>query len=464
MQDKCGVFGVVNSPNAFREMYLGLHIQQHRGQESAGMVIGEPGSSFKQHKDLGLVTDVFDEEQIKRLSGTTGIGHVRYSTSGSVSVQDAQPFMVSHCDRTWAVSHNGNLTNAGLLRKQLEKNGAVFTTTSDTEVILHMVLRAPGETPVQKIRNGLEGVKGAFSLVFLVDDGVIAVRDPNGFRPLYLGTKKDRRYFASETCAFDIFDGTPEREIQPGEGIYARPDGVETFELKQTCDSTRCSFEAIYFSRPDSYFNEESVHELRVKMGKKLWNEHPVEADLVTGIPDSANSATKGVAEASGLPHEICLIRSHYTGRSFIKPYQELRDLEVKKKFNLVPDVCRGKRVVVVDDSIVRGTTAKKIARMFRKNGAEEIHLRIASPSIQSPCYYGIDMPHKENLLVNRVDEDDLDEFLGVDSVEYLSEQAVVDVLGRETCRGCFTGNYPTEVNQGEHRMEKKKQKQLLDV
>ncbi|MFB6344439.1 MAG: amidophosphoribosyltransferase [bacterium] len=464
--DKCGIFAAYDSKTAARDIYLGLHALQHRGQEGAGIVLSQGGNDYRVHKDLGLVTNVFSEKDLRHLekdycgdeTPTFGLGHDRYSTSGEVTAANTQPFVATHQDRVISIAHNGDLTNAGQLKESLEEDGSVFSKSSDSEVILHKVIRADGGDPIKQIKQGLEGVKGAFSLLFMFSEGIGAVRDPNGFRPLFVGKRENPEtsvggtsyYFASETCAFDILGAEMIEEVPPGGGYFVSEDGLETFDISSDTSQGLCSFEPIYFSRPDSFYNGKSIHKTRVEMGKALWEEHPVEADLVTGVPDSANSATKGVAEAAGLPNEITLIRSHYTGRTFISPYQSMRDLKVKKKFNLVPDTVEGQRVVLVDDSIVRGTTMKNITQMFRECGAAEIHIRIASPPLTNPCYYGIDIPDPEELLVNRVDKEDLPEFFGADSVEYLSVESVRETVGEENCRACFTGNYPVEVDESE--------------
>jgi len=463
MNEECGLFGVYNSDTAARDIYLGLHAQQHRGQEGAGILLSQGNGTHRVHKDLGLVTNVFSEGVLQGLENpfrggsdpTFGLGHVRYSTSGDLTAGNTQPLVVTHQDRLIALTHNGDITNAGRLKERLEEDGAVFNTTSDSEVILHRVVRADAEHPVERIREGLSEVRGAYSLLFLFDEGIGGVRDPHGFRPLHIGRREGEAgttyCFASETCGFDILGVQRMAEVEPGQGYFVSAEGVETFELPGPSVEGMCSFESIYFSRPDSFYRERSIHKYRVEMGRALWEEHPVEADLVTGVPDSSNSATKGFADASGLPLEITLIRSHYTGRTFIAPYQSLRDLKVKKKFNLVPDTVNGQRVVIVDDSIVRGTTMKNIARMFRECGAEEIHVRIASPPVAHPCFYGIDIPDEEELLINRVSLEAMPEHLGVESVKYLSVESVRDIVGENNCRACFTGNYPVEVDDENH-------------
>ncbi len=460
LDEECGLFGVYGGQNVSWDISLGLHAQQHRGQESAGMIVGETsGGEFSRHRDLGLVKDVFDRSTLESLRGNHGIGHVRYSTAGGSNRTNAQPLLVTHRDELYAIAHNGNLTNAASLKKTLERKGTVFRTTSDTEVILHRIVRARGSGLVERIVNALEEVEGAYSLLILSGEGIAAVRDPNGFRPLFLARGEEGIYFSSETCGFDIVDASDPVEIKPGEGYFVSENGSEHFSLNSSAEPTYCSFEAIYFSRPDSTYRDQSIHSLRVKTGRALWETRPVEADLVTNVPDSSNSATQGFSEASGLPYDITLIRSHYTGRTFIAPNQSSRDRKVKQKFNIVSDVVEDRRVVVVDDSIVRGTTARSIARMFRDSGAREVHFRIASPPIRFPCYYGIDMPSREELLVNRVPPEELAAHLEVDSVAFLPVESLREIVGNETCRACFTGQYPTEVHEGDGRITKRKQR-----
>lgn len=447
MKEKCGVFAAYNSLEAARDIYLGLYAQQHRGQESAGILVGGANGRHSMYRGMGLVTNIFSDKMLDALVGNFGIGHVRYSTSGSEAEKDIQPLMATHRDQMIAVAHNGNIINATKLKSELEEKGSVFTTTSDTEVILHRVVRVKSDSPVEKIQKGLKGVEGAFSLVFLFNGGIAGVRDPRGFRPLFLG-KRDGAYFlASETCAFDILGATTISEVPPGAGYWIGPNGPELFHLLAPPEESMCSFEMIYFSRPDSAFKEKSIHSYRLQMGMELYKEHPIEADIVTGIPDSSNSAALGFSTASGIPLDIVLIRSHYTGRSFIAPYQSARDLSVKKKFNLIADSVRGKRIVVVDDSVVRGTTSKKIVKLLREHGAKEIHLRIASPMVRFPCYFGIDMPDRSDFLANKCRTDKLAEHLGVDSIHFLSVDSLKSIVGQGTCRACFTGNYPVHVS-----------------
>ncbi len=460
LREKCGVFGVFNSMHAAKEIYLGLYAQQHRGQESAGIMVSSgPGKCFL-HKDHGIVSQVFTDEILEKLPGHYGIGHVRYSTAGSLSKKDIQPLVVTHQDRVVTIAHNGNITNAGQIKREMEANGSLFTTSSDTEVLLHKIVRVHKDNPIDKIREGLKDVQGAYSLVLKFDNGVAAVRDPFGFRPLHLGKRDEAWYFASETCAFDVIGAEYVCEIKPGEGYFASLNGLERFQLEAEPRPHFCSFELVYFSRPDSRHKDRSIHNYRLEMGRALWEEHPAEADIVTAVPDSSNSAALGYSAASGIPLDIGLIRSHYTGRTFIAPHQSVRDSKVRQKFNVVRDAVKDKRIVVVDDSIVRGTTCRKIIQLFREHGAKEIHFRIASPMVANPCYFGIDMPQREEFLVNKVPTDVLNTFLGVDSLGFLSAEALRSVTGRDTCSACFTGDYPVRVEPNGAVISKRKDAQ----
>ncbi len=447
LKEKCGLFAAYNGRTTSKDIYLGLYAQQHRGQESAGIVVSRGLGDYALHKDIGLVTNVFSEKLLHQLDGTFGIGHVRYSTSGSCAEKDIQPLVATHRGQIIAMAHNGNIVNALDLKEGLESDGSVFTTTSDSEVILHKIVRVRSDDPVEKICEGLRGVEGAYSLVFLFNDGVAAVRDPFGFRPLFLGRKDGSIFFASETCAFDILNAECVAEVSPGEGYFVGPKGLRRFQLPVPAVERMCSFETIYFSRPDSQFKNQAIHRYRIKLGEELAREHPVDADIVTGIPDSSNSASLGYSIASGIPLDIVLVRSHYTGRTFIAPYQSMRDLNVRKKINIISDSVLGKRVVVVDDSIVRGTTSRQIVKMFRDHGAAQVHLRIASPMVRHPCFFGIDMPDPDDFLANKAPADQLAGYLGVDSIGYLSVDALKRVVGDQTCMACFTGKYPVPVN-----------------
>jgi amidophosphoribosyltransferase len=455
IREKCGVFGVYNSPTAAHDIYHGLFAQQHRGQEGAGIVVCNGSGEFYVHKDLGLVTQIFNDDVIENLHGRSGIGHVRYSTSGACGKKDLQPLVVTHRDRVISIAHNGNITNAATLKEGMEIDGSLFTTSSDTEVILHKIVGQPGGSLTEKIRAGLRDVEGAYSLVIQSDEGIAGVRDPYGFRPLFVGRRDDAWYFASETCAFDIVDAELICEIEPGEGYLASSQGLHRFRLEAEPCPHFCSFEVVYFSRPDSLYKGRSIHHHRLELGKALFEEHPTEADIVTAVPDSSNSAALGYALASGIPLDIGLIRSHFTGRTFISPDPALRDVKVRQKFNVVRDAIEGKRVVVVDDSIVRGTTSRKIVKLFRDKGAKEVHLRIGSPKVMHPCFYGIDMPDRGEFLINKIPESLLCTFLHVDSIGFLSTGKLASVVGSGACQACFTGKYPVPVEQVGTRIEK---------
>ncbi|NKB23455.1 MAG: amidophosphoribosyltransferase [Kiritimatiellae bacterium] len=458
LKEKCGVFAAYNSPHAAQDIYLGLYAQQHRGQEGAGVIVSNGSSPHYTHKGTGLVTEVFSDEILQKLEGKHGIGHVRYSTSGHCGSNEIQPLVVTHQNTIIAIAHNGHITNAAKLKREMELNGSLFTSSSDTEVILHKIVHSKSKAPIQKIQDGLKTVEGAYSLVIKLGNAIAAVRDPHGFRPLHLGKRDDAWFFASETCAFDIIGAEYVCEIGPGEGYLISPRGLESFKLHITATPSFCAFELVYFSRPDSYHKSKSTHSYRLELGRALYEEHPIEADIVTAVPDSSNSAALGYASASGIPLDIGLIRNHYTGRTFIAPHQSTRESKVRQKFNVIGDAVENKRIVVVDDSIVRGTTCRKIISLFRENGAKEIHFRIASPMVSHPCYFGIDMPDREEFLVNKVPRNVLNSFLGVDSLGFLSGETLKRVVGENTCRACFTGDYPIHINHADERIEKAKE------
>ncbi len=455
--DKCGVFAACDSPRAAQDIFLGLHAQQHRGQEGAGILVSAGPGRNHVHKDHGLVTSVFSDEILEMLTGHFGIGHVRYSTSGHCREKDIQPLIATHRNQVMAVAHNGNITNAGRLKEEMESGGSIFHTSSDTEVVLHRIVRVDSESPAEKIRKGLKDVEGAYSMVLKLEDGIAAVRDPLGFRPLHVGKREEAWFFASETCAFDIIGAEHVCEVKPGEGYIVTGKGLEHFVLDQPVKPRFCAFELVYFSRPDSSHESRSIHSYRVELGRALYEEHPAEADIVTAVPDSSNSAALGYSAASGIPLDIGLIRSHYTGRTFIAPHQALRDTRVRQKFNVIRDAVEGKRIVVVDDSIVRGTTCRKIIHLFRENGAKEVHFRVSSPMVANPCYFGVDMPDREEFLVNKMPGDMLRQFLGVDSLGFLSPEALTKVVGSDTCDACFTGNYPVKIEDSSGRIKKRK-------
>ncbi|MEW5797105.1 MAG: amidophosphoribosyltransferase [Candidatus Zixiibacteriota bacterium] len=449
VRDNCGVFAIFGHRRAAELTYLGLYALQHRGQESAGIVTSDNGN-FTMHKGMGQVSEVFsDETSIAKLKGRMAIGHTRYSTTGASSLMNIQPFVITNRRANLAVAHNGNLTNSLELKHDLDSRGSIFQTTSDTEIILHLVATSKKSRRLDRICDALKTIKGAYSLVFLTEDSIIAARDPQGFRPLALGKLRNAHLVASETCAFDIIGARYVRDIEPGEIVEISRAGIKSRRFLKPAKHAFCIFEYIYFSRPDSKIFGENVDKVRRRLGRLLAREHPVDADVVIGIPDSANTATLGFAEESGIPFEIGLIRNHYVGRTFIDPQQSVRDLDVRLKFNPVRGVLRDKRVVVVDDSIVRGTTSLKLVKMLREAGAKEIHFRVSSPPIISPCFFGIDMPTRKELIGSSKTVKEIEAYLGVDSLRYLSLEGMLSMpsLPKTTfCHGCFSGKYPIPV------------------
>ena len=446
MHDNCGVFGVFGNAKAAELTYFGLYSLQHRGQESAGIVTSDQGT-IHMHKGMGEVSDVFgDEQTIHKLTGNMAVGHTRYSTTGASSLINIQPFLITNRRSSLAIAHNGNLTNATKLRSRLDAKGSIFQTTSDTEVILHLTARSSKTRRIDRICDALSSVKGAFSVLFLTENSIIAARDSYGFRPLCLGKLRQSWVVASETCAFDIIGARYVRDIEPGEVLEISAKGLRSrFPMKKT-RAACCIFEYIYFARPDSKIFGENVDKIRRRLGRRLAREHPVEADIVIGIPDSANTATLGYSEESGIRFEIGLIRNHYVGRTFIDPHQDIRDLDVKVKFNTVRGVLKGRRVVVVDDSIVRGTTSLKLVKLIREAGAKEIHFRVSSPPIISPCFYGIDMPTRQELIASRLSLKEIERYLQVDSLRYLSLKGMLAIKAlpdTRFCDSCFSGKYP---------------------
>ena len=448
-RDECGVVGVYGHPEAANLAYLALYALQHRGQESAGIVSAKDDILIS-HRGLGLVADVFGEDIIRKLEGPAAIGHNRYSTSGQTLVKNAQPFVVEYGRGGLAVAHNGNLVNAGEVRERLEGRGSIFQSNVDTEVIIHLIAAAKGERTVDRVISALSEVRGAYSMVFLTPRELIAARDPNGFRPLVLGRIKDAVVVASETCALDLIDAQYEREIEPGEVLWASAQGVESFRPFPATPRTSCIFEYIYFARPDSRVYDRNVYEIRKQLGRQLAIEQPAEADMVIPVPDSGVPAALGYAEQAGLPFEMGLIRNHYVGRTFIEPRDAIRHFGVKVKLNAQADVLRGKRVVVVDDSIVRGTTSRKIVTMVRHAGARAVHMRISSPPTIGSCFYGVDTPTSEELIAHANAVDEIRKFITADSLGFLSERGMYAFLkpGESDgfCAACFTGRYPVPV------------------
>jgi len=459
IHDKCGVFGIFRHPNAAELTYFGLYSLQHRGHESAGIITAGNGE-VKLHKGMGEVSDVFaDKKILKRLTGDIAIGHTRYSTTGASSLINIQPFLITNRSSTLAIAHNGNLTNSSELQHKLDAQGSIFQTTSDTEIILHLAALSNKKTRMGRICDALNTIKGAYSLAFLTDDSIIAARDEYGFRPLALGKFEKSWVVASETCAFDIIGAEYVRDIEPGEVLEINDKGLKSYYPNKAQKSAFCIFEFVYFARPDSKIYGENVDKIRRRLGRALAREHPVKADIVIGIPDSANTATLGYAEESGIPFEIGLIRNHYVGRTFIDPDQEIRDLDVRVKFNPVKGVIKGKKLVVVDDSIVRGTTSKKLVKMLRDAGAKEIHFRVSSPPIVSPCFFGIDMPTKKELIGANKSVEEIEKYLGADSLRYLSLKGMLSLSALPKgsfCSSCFSGKYPMKVPEvnGKHRLQ----------
>ncbi|MBU8932992.1 MAG: amidophosphoribosyltransferase [candidate division Zixibacteria bacterium] len=449
IHDECGIFGVYGHSKAAELTYFGLYALQHRGQESAGIVTSYNGS-IHYKKGMGLVSEVFSEPSVlPALRGKLAIGHTRYSTTGASSLINIQPFLITNKSHYTAIAHNGNLTNSLELREKLDARGSIFQTTSDTEIILHLAARSPKPTPLERICDALRSIRGAYSLLLLTEDSIIAARDPHGFRPLALGKYQKSWVVASETTAFDLIGARYVRDIEPGEVLEISADGLKsTFPCKKTPQAC-CIFEYIYFSRPDSIVFGENVDKIRRRLGRRLAKEYPVDADIVIGIPDSANTATLGFAEESGIRFEIGLIRNHYVGRTFIDPKQSIRDLDVKVKFNPVKGVLKGRRVVVVDDSIVRGTTSRKLIKLIREAGAKEIHFRVSSPPIIAPCFFGIDMPTRKELIGAQMTIPEIEQYLGADSLRYLSLKGMLAMKSLPNtgfCSSCFSGKYPIRV------------------
>ena len=448
--DECGVFGVFNHTEAAKMTYLGLYALQHRGQEAAG-IASTDGANIHIHKAMGLVQEIFTPDVISHLPGAVAIGHTRYSTAGDKSLMNAQPVVIDCNKGKLAVAHNGNLTNAMELRRKLEHRGSIFQTTSDTEVIVHLIARSGARNLSGAIADALNQVEGAYSLVILTRDEIYAIRDPRGFRPLNLGRLDASWIVGSETCAFDLIDAEYVREVEPGEMVRVSRSGIESIHFAPEKPHQYCIFEHVYFSRPDSIIFGRPVNESRERLGRLLAREHPVDADIVTPVPDSGVPAAVGYAAESGIPFRMGLIRNHYIGRTFIEPEQAIRDFGVKLKLNPVRRMLEGQRVILVDDSIVRGTTSRKIVRLVREAGATEVHVRISCPPTISPCYYGVDTPRREELIAAQKPIEEIRQFLGADSLGYLSLDALRSALEdteRKFCTSCYTGSYPTELVQ----------------
>jgi amidophosphoribosyltransferase len=453
----CGIFGIYGHDEASNIAYLGLHALQHRGQESAGIVTAE-GSKLHRHVAMGLVSERFGKDTLAVLPGRAAIGHVRYSTAGSSELRNAQPFLFEYVHGGLAIAHNGNLVNAAEIRSRLERSGSIFQTSSDSEVIVHLIAQQREPELLDRLSAALRQVTGAYSLLLLAEGKLIAVRDPHGFRPLVMGRLRDSYVFASETSCFDLIEADFIREIEPGEVVVADGVAVRSYHPFQPAPPRFCVFEHVYFARPDSLLNGKSVYRARERMGAQLAIEHPAEADVVVAVPDSGVPAAMGYSKQSGIPMEMGLLRSHYVGRTFIEPQDSIRHFGVRLKLSPVRSVVDGKRLVVIDDSLVRGTTSRKIVTMLRNAGAREVHLRISAPPTTHPCFYGIDTPTREELIASSHSTDEIREYIGCDSLEYLSHVGMLAAAGAPPgttgsdnadsgfCSACFTGNYPVPV------------------
>jgi amidophosphoribosyltransferase len=453
-REECGVVAIHSNAEAEKLAYLGLHALQHRGQESAGIATSD-GMNLHSYKAMGLVADIFTPEVLDKLRGSLAIGHTRYSTAGDSALLNAQPIMVQSNKGQIALAHNGNLVNAPEIRSRLESQGSIFQTNSDTEVIVHLIALSREQTLPEAMADSLRRVEGAFSLVMISTDRIFAARDPRGFRPLAMGRipasgleKRDTIVFASETCAFDLIGATYERDVRPGELVVVGPEGMSSRFYSPTGPQSSCIFEHVYFSRPDSTVFGRPVDLSRENLGRELAREAPAEADIVVPVPDSGVTAAMGYAAESGIPFRFGLIRNHYVGRTFIEPSQSVRDFGVKLKLNPVRSVLQGKRVVLIDDSIVRGTTSRKIVRMIRQAGAKEVHMRISCPPTISPCFYGVDTPSKKQLIAANKSIEEIREYIGADSLGYLSVEGLKKACGdgekTTYCTACYTGKYPT--------------------
>ena len=456
----CGIVGVSNHKEAAKVAFLGLYALQHRGEEAAG-IASYDGKNIHLSKSQGLVADAFDEKDIALLKGKVAIGHSRYSTTGSSNTKNIQPFLAMHKNKPIAIAHNGNLTNTEFLSKKLEEEGAIFQTTMDSEIIVHLLVRTKNGDLKQWFINALSQIEGAFSMVFLVGETLVGVRDHFGFRPLCLGKLDDTYVLASETCALDLIRAEFIREIEPGEMVFINGNQLESHRLpaRSPVRKAHCVFENIYFARPDSHIFDDSVYVVRKRLGAQLAREHPVkDADFVMAIPDSGNYAAMGYSQELNLPLEVGMIRNHYIGRTFIQPSQFLRDFRVRVKLNPIHEVLDGKKVVVVEDSIVRGTTSRSRVEELRRAGAKEIHLRISCPPIKSPCFYGIDFPSKKELVAYNKSVKEIGDFIKVDSLEYLSLEGMLKVMKHpdDFCTACFSGQYPSSI-------PKNKSKYLLE-
>ena len=448
LHEECGVVGVYGHPEAANLVYLGLYALQHRGQESAGIVAS---TYSKMHLELGmgLVADIFDPGRLLKLPGPLAIGHNRYSTAGKSELVNAQPCMINYAEGSLALAHNGNLVNAQTIRKSLASKGAIFQSTNDSEVIVHLMAQAKSASFVDRAAEALRQVSGAYSLVLMTENELLAARDPRGFRPLCLGKLEGAYIVASETCVMDLIEAEFIREIEPGELILINENGLQSFFPFKKEETKHCVFEHIYFARPDSFLFGEHVYMARKEMGKAMAQESPADVDLVVPVPDSGVVSAMGFAEESNIPFEMGLIRNHYVGRTFIEPQSQIRNFGVKLKLNAVKNLIEGKRLAIIDDSIVRGTTSRKIVKMLLESGAKEVHLRISSPPILHSCFYGIDTPNKEELIAHTNTLEETRQYLGANSLSYLSINKMLEVLQNgknKFCSACFDGNYPVPI------------------
>ena len=454
LNEECGVFGVWGHPDAARVTYFGLHSLQHRGQEGAGIVTNDAGK-LNGHRDLGLLAEVFSDERfLQRLTGDAAIGHVRYATAGNGSVDNIQPFLFKFFDQQIGLAHNGNLTNAKSLRKSLEKAGAIFHSNSDTEILMHLIRRSEEPLFMDRVKEALNQVKGGFAYLLLTENAMIAALDPNGFRPLSIGKMVNGAYVvASETCALEVIGAEFIRDVRPGEVVIIDDAGIQIEQYTQEVQPAICSMEFIYFARPDSNIAGVNVHRARKNMGRRLAQEAPIEADMVIGVPNSSLSAASGYAEASGIPYELGLVKNQYIARTFIQPTQELREQGVRMKLSAVRGVVEGKRVILVDDSIVRGTTSRRIVQLLKEAGAKEVHVRIGSPPLRYPCFYGIDIQTRKELIAAKYTEAEICEKIEADSLAFLSEDGLIEAIGLDfdapysgLCMAYFNGDYPTPL------------------
>ncbi len=446
----CGVFGVYGHANAAELTYYGLYALQHRGQESAGIVTSDHGE-FREHKRMGLVSQIFNADVLRGLTGTMAVGHVRYSTTGSSHLRNAQPLTGTGKRGQIAIAHNGNLTNAAQLREQLEESGAIFQTTVDSEIILHLLAQPCLDGAENNLIQTVRRIEGAYSLVIMTEQELIGVRDPHGFRPLCLGKVGDAYVLASETCALDLISAKYVRDIEPGEIVVIDKNGLRSIQaFPEHTARAFCIFEYVYFARPDSTIANRNVYKVRVEMGRELAKEHPIEADIVIPVPDSGNCAALGYSLQSGIPYEMAFVRNHYVGRSFLQPSQLIRDFDVRVKLNLISELVRGKRVIVVDDSIVRGTTCKARVNNLKEAGAKEVHVLVSCPPHMNPCVYGIDFPDRSKLMAANHSVDEIRAYLNADSLAYLSQEGMVRATGLPRhyfCMACYDGKYPVSYD-----------------